>query len=202
MANKDAPFGFRPWGVVLRQRVYKVATAPAIHICIGDMVEGDNQSGVTGKWGLLPIIKDDVVIASGDGATFKKLGVVLSLMDENKDPIQYIDVGRVGDGVVAGYAMVADDPAQLFVAQGDTAFAAADMELNYDITVTALNQPNTLTGLSQMEIAIAGCVVTATFPLRLYAQSHPDEDTYAAVGCRMVCSINPDCHQYGTGTPV
>ena len=197
MANKDRPFGFVPWGEVLRARYYKVATAPVIHLCVGDMVQADNTGG-TSLIGLIHIVKDDAVITDAAGATFKLLGAVLACFDEKMDPLQYIDVGRVGDGSIAGYLLVADHPDQQFVAQGDAAFSAADIDLQYDIHPVALNAPDTNTGLSTQEIGIAGAAVTTTIPIRLYGQSHPDEDVITAAGCRMICQINPDLHQFGT----
>jgi hypothetical protein len=123
---------------------------------------------------------------------------VVGVYDEDMFPLNYMAVGRVGDGTVAGYLAVADHPAQLFEAQGDGAFVLADMDLNYELTVPALNAGNTNTGISKQVIAAtAGNAITATIPLQLHGQAYPETDVYSAAGCRMIVSINPDCHRYG-----
>lgn len=197
MANKDVPHGFNLWGPCLRARLYAVPTAPTINICVNDIVANDNAGILSGKLGLVLSVYDAAIIPATPGDAIKLLGPVQACFDENMDPIQYIAATRVGDGTVAGYVLIADHPSQQLEAQGDTAFADADLNLNYEITSAVLCAPNSDTGLSTQEIAIAGAAVTTTIPLRLMGQSHPDEDDHSLVGCRMVCQINPDCHYYG-----
>lgn len=205
MANVDRPHGFNVWDNLLRARLYAVPTAPTINICVGDIVFNDNAGIVSAKLGLGLAVYDAAVPPTTPGDAIKALGVVLACYDEDMNPLEnapngYIAATRVGDGTVAGYVLIADHPSQQFEAQGDTAFATADINLNYEITSATLCAPNTYTGLSTQEIAIAGAAVTTTIPLRICGQSHPLEDTYDAVGCRMICQINPDVHYYGAGT--
>ena len=203
MANVDIPHGFKPWGPVLRAQLYAVPTANTIAFYHGDLVQAEiTQAAVSKHLGAGTHIEDDAVIQAAPGATIHILGSVLAVFDHNMDPMLYMPVGKVGDGTTAGYLLVADHPSQLYEAQGDTAFALADMDLNYDVTSVLLNAGNTKTGISTQEIAIAGAAVTVTLPIRLYGQAYPDKDVYSAIGCRMICSINPLCHYYGAGIAV
>jgi hypothetical protein len=164
------------------------------------MVQGDNTSVLSKHLGLAPSVDDAAAISTTLGADYLLFGAVVGCFDENMDPIQYIPALRVGDGTVAGYLAVADDPDQQFEAQVDGELTDANFELNYEITVTATtNAPNSRTGLSTQEIAVAGEAVTATIPIRLVRQLDPDE-SHASAGCRIVCQINPLCHRYGAGT--
>ena len=208
MANLDVPHGFKPWGELLRARLYAVPTAPTINIAIGDLVTQDNVGGiVTAKLGLVATVYDAAVIAATIGDAMLVIGSVLACFDENMDPIDnapagYIAAARVGDGTVAGYVLIADHPSQQFEAQADTALSATDLDLNYEVTSVALSAPDTYTGISTQEIAVAGAAVTSTIPIRLYGQAYPQDDVYSAAGCRMVCQINPLCHLYGAGTQI
>jgi hypothetical protein len=203
MSNTDNPHGFNVWGALRRARLYAVTTAPVIAFYHGDMVQAENTSAVSAKLGLGITVKEDAVIGTTDGATEHLLGVVIGVFNYQMDPILYLPIGTVGDGTVSGYLLVADDPFQEFEAQGDGEFADADIDLNYEITVPALNAGNSKTGISKMEIAAtAGANVTVTIPLRLYGQAYPMEDSHAEAGCRMVCQINPLCHHYGAGVAI
>jgi hypothetical protein len=198
LSNNDVPHGFNIWGILKRSRLYQVPTAPTIGFYHGDMVQADTTvAAVSAKLGAGKQVYDTAVIGATAGDTLHILGVVVGIFDEDMDPILYMAPARVGDSTVAGYLSIADDPTQLFEAQGDSAFTLANLDLNYELTVPALNAGNTSTGISKQEIAIAGATVTATIPLTLHGQSHPEDDVYSAAGCRMICSINPDCHVYG-----
>jgi len=207
MANIDRPCGFRPWGELLRSRLYAVPTAPTINVCVGDIVMADVTGISSGKLGAVMAVEDDQVIATTTGDDFSLIGVVLACFDEDMDPYAnapsgYIAAGEVGDATVAGYVLVADHPDQQFVAQADGAITAANMDLNHEITSATLSAPNSVTGISTQEIASAGSAVTSTIPVRLYAQAYPLEDVITAAGCRWICQINPLCHLFGTGTTI
>jgi len=208
MANIDAPHGFRPWGPVLRARLYAVNTAPTINICVGDLVASGNTGlSCTGGNGTLLMIEDANIIPTTPGDATPILGAVLACYDEHMFPCDnapsgYIAAGEVGDGTVAGYILVADHPDQQFEAQADGAISAAKIDLNHEITSGTLSAPNSATGLSTQEIASAGSNVTATIPLRLYGQAYPELDSIDAAGCRWICGINPDCHYWAAGTAI
>lgn len=202
MANADVPHGFNVWGELKRARLYPVPTAPTIAFYHGDMVQADTTAIVSAKLGLCTTVYDTAVIGATAGDTLHLLGVVVGIFDSDMDPLLYMPVGTVGDSTTAGYLLIADHPYQEFEAQADTALTAANLDLHYELTVPALNAGNTSTGRSKQEIAVSGAAVTATIPLKLYAQSHPQEDSYASAGCRMICQINPDCHYYGDGLAI
>jgi len=198
MANKDRPFGFIPWGPVLRARMYAVPTAPTINICVGDVVANDNTGLVSGKLGLSLAVYDTAVLSATPGDEYKILGVVLACFDEDLDPVQYIAAAEVGDSTVAGYVLIADHPSQQLVAQGDGEFTDADLNLNFSIVSATLCAPDTYTGLSTQEIDADSGAVTTTIPIRIVGQAYPEDDSHASAGCRMICQFNPDCHMYGS----
>lgn len=201
MANADVPFGFRPWEKVLRQNLYAVTTAPAIHLCVGDLVAENLDNIVSARLGLGIALLDDNVFPSTVGDERLVIGAITACFDEDMDPVQYIDVAEAGDGTVAGYVLIADHPYQQFLAQANAAITDASFELNYEVTEVALNQPDTRTGLSQMEIDTTGAAVTVTLPIRLVRQAFREDD-HEAAGCRFVCQINPLCHRYGAGVTI
>ena len=207
MANIDAPFGFRPWGEVLRARLYPVITAPTINIATGDIVAAALEGVTSAKLGSAIAVNDGEIIPATTGDAFLLIGSVLECFDEDMNPLAnassgYIAAARAGDATVAGYVLVADHPDQQYVAQADAAVTVASLDLNYEITSVALSAPNSITGISTQEIGVSGADVTVTIPLRLYGQAYPAQDSYAAAGCRWVCQINPLCHLYGAGLTI
>jgi hypothetical protein len=203
MANTDAPHGFQVSGPLLHTGLYAVPTAPTIAFYHGDMVQGSNTFiACTQGNGSLPEVYDAAVISTTEGATRPLYGAVIAIFDENMFPVARIVPGEVGDGTVAGYLLIADDPSQEFEAQSDGAILAANMDLNHEITVVALNAGNSYTGISTMEIASAGSAVTATIPLRILRQAYPSLDVITAAGCRFIVKINPDCHYKAQGTAI
>ncbi|MFA5377527.1 MAG: hypothetical protein WC455_17380 [Dehalococcoidia bacterium] len=203
MANNDAPFGFKPWGVLKHVGLYAVPTAPTINFYHGDIVQGSNTFiTCTNGQGTIPEVYDAAVIAATSGDTLPTYGAVVGILDENLLPVSYIAAGEVGDGTIAGYLLVADDPDQEFVAQSDGAITAANMDLNHEITSVALSAGNSNTGVSTQEIAASGSAVTATIPLRILRQAYPNEDAITSAGCRFVVKINPDCHYRADGLAI
>jgi hypothetical protein len=166
------------------------------------MVQADNAGIESAELTLGNAVYDAAVITTTDGSTRHLLGAVLACFDYRMDPLQYIPAATAGDSTTAGYVLVADHPAQQFVAQTDGALTANSIDLNHEITSATLSAPDTRTGMSTQEIAMSGANVTATIPLRLYGLAFPTQDVISAAGCRMVCQINPDCHQYGAGTAI
>ena len=205
MANTASYGGFRCWNKILHTGMSAFITAPAINFCVGDLVQGDLTWTVTAKFGALPNIYDTGVIGTTEGATRPLYGSILAIFDSNMDPLMYMPASLAGDGTVAGYALIADDPYQVYVAQGDGIFTAADMTYNYEVTPAAANAGTmtTLTGLSYMQIkAASGDTVTATIPIRLLAQAYPQSESIASAYAKMICQINPQCHYRGAGTAI
>jgi hypothetical protein len=192
MSSVDAPFGFQPWGPVLRQRLYAVQTAPVIHVYHGDIVVHGGEALAT-KYGVLPIIID-AVIPDGTASTNKICGVVLSCFDENMDPLNYIAATRVGDGAVAGYIMVADHPRQEYLIQEDGGGNAIDLNevgLCCNVISGAICLGNPYTGVSLQQLDSTSAAATATLDCLLH-RPHPDDtaDTDTTPYCRWIVTIN------------
>jgi hypothetical protein len=170
MARSDAPFGFMPYGTVLRKQMYRVAAAATV------------------------MFKYDLVIraAAGDvdAATIANrrlvLGTVLACFDNNKLPKEYIaDSG-------SGYVLVADDPNQLYIAQEDLTGATlglADRGLNAAFIST--HRGNTTTGRSKMEIDSSSAAASRALQLNII-DCHRDDALESATSHyrRWICKIN------------
>jgi hypothetical protein len=201
LSNLDVPFGFRPWGKVLRQNLYAVVTAPTINIAIGDLLVEDVTNLVSPRLGLGVVPYDAAVLPTTTGNDRLVLGSVLACFNYKMDPLAYIPAALAGDATVAGYISIADHPYQQFLAQADGAVTAADFELNFEVTSATLSAPDTRTYMSTQEIDADSAATTVTLPIRLVRQAFI-EDSYAAAGCRFVCQINPLCHRYGAGVTI
>jgi hypothetical protein len=203
MTNANVNFGFRPVETLLRARMYAVQTAPTINICLGDIVAADTTGIVSPKLGMGILVYDAAVLSATPGDEFPILGSVLACFDDKMDVLKYIPAATAGDSTCAGYILVADHPDQQFIANVDAALVAADLDLNYSITGSALYAPvSTDTGISNQEITVSGAATTNTIPIRMYRQAYPLQDVYSAAGCRMICGINPDCHYFAAGTTI
>lgn len=191
MGNRaDAPFGFIPWGPVLRQRMYAVTTAPTVNFFHGDLVQHGGASLIT-KSGTRVIVEDGDIVATGDFV----LGAIMSVMDENMDPMTYMAKLRTGDSTVAGYLMVADHPDQEYVVQEDcdtTPIPLASSEMNCDLYVPALNLGDTGTGRSKAELDSNTAADTVTLTCKLN-HPHPDDTVPGTDGTnhpRWIVTIN------------
>jgi len=186
---KDSPFGLIPWGPVLSAEYYSVAASPTIAFYHGDPVQHGGTSLST-PIGWRPSVEAGNVVADGD----LLLGAVLNVLDEDMYPLQYMAVGRAGNGTIAGYVLVANHPDQLFLIQEDcttTPIPATSSEMNAPLTVVALNAGNTATGRSTCEITSASVNTTATLAVKLLFP-HP-EDTIpgtATYHTRWIVKIN------------
>lgn len=204
MANNDKPHGFKVYGKLLRSRLYAVVTNPTVGFYIGDMVAYNNTSiaCTKGRGELLQVLSDTVIQATTGDAN-PVIGVVIGCYDENMFPCSHILAAETGDGTVAGYLLVADDPAQMFEAQedGDTAaIAQTDVGLNFDCVATTPG--NTTTGLSKFEIDSNSHATTVTLAFRVFGMAYPQEDTIGSAGCRWIVQMNPLAHLYGQGTAI
>lgn len=189
MSAVDAPFGFQPYGEVLRVNRYAVNTAPTINVCVGDLVVGGGAIVSTPK-GYYGDIADAAVPDGNAGI----IGSVVAVEDEDGAPLSYIAATRTGNGTIAGYVMVADHPDQLFIAQEDGATNAIDLaegQQNADVIGSTLCAPNTSTGISQMQIDSDTAATTAALQVKLI---RPHEDDTPADDdnpyCRWICTIN------------
>jgi hypothetical protein len=171
--------------------MYAVQTAPTVNICVGDIHSHGLTSVSTPHLGTLPIL-DDAAVPDDDAAL---VGAVLAVYDEDMYPLSYIPAGRVGNGTIAGYALIADHPEQLFVAQEDgdtTPIAAASLGLNANIISATLCAPNTTTGISTQEINSDTVANTTALQVQVLF-AHPDDEVGSA-NCRFICKINENMY--------
>ena len=175
MGTTDAPFGFQPYGEVLRANIYTFVTAYATALYVGDPVKPDGTSYITKIHGQLGGIQIMSTGAAGAG-----LGAILALFDHNGMPMKYHVATAAGDGVIAGYALVADHPQQHYLVQEDgatTSIVAASVHLNVD---GATGTGSTNTGLSKATIDSNTVNATVTLAWKIMGV-HPD-DTIATTG--------------------
>jgi hypothetical protein len=194
MAAYDAPFGFMCYGPVLRVQRYAVNTEPVINFSPGDMVAAGGAVVSTPKGYLM-----DVLDAINLATAVPVFGAVISVEDEDGAPLQYMKATRVGNGTIAGYLMIADDPDQIYIAQEDGVTNAIDLAegcMNLDVASETIQAPNLYTGRSQqtLESASAATDVTNTMKIiRPHEDDTPDVD--ASPYSRWVCQVNK--HFYG-----
>ena len=170
MARSDAPFGFKPWGTILRKTVYPV-TAAATVMFKYDMAKaaagGDMDAGT-----------------AGDG-TFLR-GAILACFDSNMVPTTYIaDSG-------SGYVLVADDPNQLYIVQEDLAGASLGLaDIGQNLNLISTHRGNTSTGLSKMEIDSSDKSAQHNAQFKIVACHPEDRLTSAAAHYRRwIVSLN------------
>ena len=197
MANTDWHGGFTPYEKLKSCHYYHVTTAPVIGFYHGDMVGTSGVMVNTGIMGVLPGAYDDAVI---DGLR-NVLGAVLGIFDENMDPCKYIAATDAGNGTIAGFVLVADDPMQFYVGRenfGTNAIDLDDGSENADIVSVALSAGHAGTGRSTQMINSATAATTAALQLKLYGP-HPNDTllvaddtpgTSADEGCRYICKVN------------
>jgi hypothetical protein len=194
MAAHDAPFGFIPYGNLLRVQRYAVNTAPTVNLSPGDLVSAGGAVVSTPKGYLMDV--DDAAVVDGDAGI---LGSIVSCEDEKGAPLAYIAATRVGNGTIAGYVMIADHPDQMFIAQEDGGANAIDLaegSMNADVISANLQAPDTNTGRSTMQIDSSSAATTAALQVKLirpHEDDIPADDSNPYV--RWVCVINE--HFYG-----
>ena len=188
MANTDYAFGFIPYDNVIRQGLYVVPTLPTIGIFKNDLLVADISTGALATpFGYMPPVLDD---AQPSDET-KILGSVLSVFDEDMNPLSYIEALRAGDDTIAGYVMIADHPDQQFVAQANSALGVNAVGDNADISGVAGNTTN---GISKAEIHTE---IGGQGNLLLIKPHELDDVTLT--NCRWIVQIAE--HYYG-GTPL
>jgi hypothetical protein len=199
MANTDAPFGFSPYGEVLRAQWYPLVTAVATACYVGDLMAAVSTGLVCKAFGGDTRMS---VISQPAGAAGRVMGVCVGLLNSSGDPVNRIAASEAGDGVVAGYALIADHPDQLFLAQEDgdtTPIAAASVGLNVDgISSHTPSAKNNY--LSKMELDSNTVQTTNTLAMRL-VQSYKD-DSVGSAYCRWVVIVNPNAHFYNSATAI
>lgn len=202
MANTDWAFGFLPYGELLRANYYCVKTAPAIGYYHGDVVGLEGVTVLTPHMGYLPAAFDDSVVDGMDNL----IGAVLGVFDEDLNPVKYIAKAEIGNGTIAGYLLVADDPNQLFMVREDfdgASLTTAQGSVNVDLQSVTDNLGNNKTGKSTQMLDSSTVHADADRNVKIYGP-HPldaslvGDDTPGTTlveGCRYICQITE--HYYG-----
>ena len=188
MSGTDAPFGFAPYGPVLRSTLYTVPTAPTIAIYHNDIVR-HGGAGMATKYGPMVFIEDS---ANPDGAAHL-LGSVLAVFDHNMLPVKYLAALAAGDAVVAGYVLVADDPNQLFIAQEDGSTNAIDLvDIGENANIVTTHTGNTNTGISKQEIQSSSVHANAALNVQIVRPHEDDQVGVDVTNCytRWIVRIN------------
>lgn len=124
---------------------------------------------------------------------------------KNDGTVEVCAAGAAGSvGCAMNYAVstdtviVADDPAQLLVGQGDdgTISAATNLNLNYNIVA---GSADTLYRRSGMEIDASTGATDSNLPIKVLRLLPAQDNAYGAQG-KFVCKINN--HQLGSGADV
>jgi hypothetical protein len=168
--------------------MYAIVTNNAVAVYRGMLMEGVGESVLTPKMGYL-----QKAISEETGADGSIIGAVLAIFDHDMNPVKYLAAATTGNSTIAGYALIADSPDQLYLAQedGDTSsLAAADI----GNTVEAIGTTgDTNTGMSLMEIDSSSKNTTSTLALKLI-NIHPDDSFVAAAAAgghsRYIVKIN------------
>lgn len=187
MATTDAPSGLTPYGELLGTKLCCIATNPTPAHGLGSAVE---YAGTTLS---TPVGQLMSVVSELTGAVGSMMGVIVGLFDEDFDPVKTIAAAETGNSTIAGYALVAVDPAQLYIAQEDGAASSmqiADMGLNVDCIGETVD---TSTGRSKMELDSSTVAATNTLAFKIHGP-HPHDtissDGAAGTHCRFIVSLN------------
>lgn len=188
MANVQSPRGLRVAGPLLGVHWYSVAAAATVPLFIGDPVT------LTGT-------SNQVTTASA-GSGNALLGAIVGIYDTNKVPGIQISTGeRVNykPTATACYVLVADDPKQIFIAQGDGAVSYLDMDdCGGNIPLVASSAGNTLSGQSAWTLDDSATASTSVADqIRLVRPVERPDNTVGIAYCDWYCFINN--HQRNAG---
>ena len=191
----DAPFGFIPYGPVIRANMYAIVTNVSVAVARGSLMENVGTALLTPKMGYLQQAASKETGADGD-----IIGACLATFDEDMNPCFYIAATTTGNSTIAGYALIADSPDQLYLAQEDgdgSSLAAADVGLNVQAVGTTID---TTRGIALMEVDSSSKATTNTHALKLVGL-HPDDTIYAAAaaGGHARCIVKVNSAYMGNG---
>lgn len=162
--------------------LYALVTSQGVAVFHQQMVELDGTSYATPQGQVTGVIQES------EGSAGDIVGSVVSIFTHQFDPVMYLPVTTVGNGVIAGYVMVADHPYQRFLIDEDgdtTPIAVANVGYNCDCTAEV---GNVNTGLSTMQLDSTDVNTTNTLMFRLL-NFHP-HDTPVTANCRWIVSMN------------
>lgn len=170
MARGDAPFGFKPWGTILRKQLYPVNAAATVmfkYDMAKQSANGDLDAGT-----------------AGDGVFLR--GSILACFDSSMLPTTYIADSATG------YVLVADDPNQLYVVQEDLSGASLALtDVGQNLNLISTHRGNTTTGISKMEIDSSDKSAQHNAQFKIIACHPEDKKTSAAAHYRRwIVSLN------------
>jgi len=146
MANRDAPFGFKPaahlTGGVIRKQEYAIASALATAIGFGDVV--DMPSASNKRIELAVAATATRIVGTFCGCSFQDT-------DGNQIYRRNWPASQATLGSEDAVAYVYDDPFIIFRCQGNGTAAATDPGKTSDFTAEAVD---TVSGQSRMELVI------------------------------------------------
>lgn len=183
MANSDTPFGLIPIGRnggAYDGRVgrYYIPSTDGTACAVGDAVKLAGSADSRGVPTIARATAGDVPV-----------GIIIGF-----EPISTaLDVPDYRAASTARYALVADDPDILFIAQEDSvggALAATDVGLNVDLI---FGTPSATTGLSNVELDSSTATTTSTVDVQIRSL-YDAADNVIGTNAKWVCGWNT--HQY------
>ena len=183
MANADIARGFTPVNAFGAQHCgavnrYFIPATDSTAMAVGDLVRYAGSADADG-------VPTCVRATAAQAVVGAIVGFVADRTYEN-------DTHRTAS--TARYALVADDPNQMFLGQQDGTIVATDIGLNADIVVAAVD---TTTGISGMEIDTSTKNTTATLQVKIMAVDlRPDNE----IGLNTDCIVKINNHQHGSHT--
>lgn len=188
MANKDNPKGLQVAGPLLGCHWYEVAAAATVPLFIGDPV-------------ILTGTSNQVTTATA-GSGNPLLGAIVGIYDTNKVPGIQVSTGeRVNykPTATACYVLVADDPRQVFIAQGDGDSSYLDKDdCGGNIPLVSSSAGNTMSGISAWELDDSATGSTSVGDqIRLIRPVERPDNTVGIANCDWYCFINN--HQRNAG---
>jgi len=201
MPNVSRPTGFRPVRFLSgapyngKVNLYFIPATDATAMAVGDLVDLAGNADANG----VPII------ARATAANGPFLGAIVGFLPSGTNPVD----GVLGTGTAdlslsgfrpastARYALVADDPDLIFMAQATGAFTAADTGLNASVSLgTAAS--NGGAGMSNMQVDMATKATTNTLGLHILgAVRSVENDLSDTSNVKLEVMINQ--HRLGKG---
>jgi hypothetical protein len=173
MANINFPRGLQPYGNLLQVTEYTLASGLAQDLFIWDPVV------------VLGTDRNVTIATAGTGNAIS--GVIVGIYDLDKVPLQTWESGHTG----IGFLLVADDPRQLFIAQGDGAVSFLDIDDsngNVNLVAGAGSTVNFLSGWEINDSDTGGS--TANDQIRLIRPNQVEENTVGIANADWLFRIN------------
>jgi hypothetical protein len=201
MANVSRPTGFRPVRFLSgapyngKVNLYFIPASDSTAMAVGDLVDLAGSADSNG----VP------TIARATAVNGPFLGAIVGFLPSGTNPVD----GVLGTGTAdlslsgfrpastARYALVADDPDLIFMAQASGAFAVADTGLNASVAIGTATS-NGGAGMSNMQVDMSTKATTATLGLHILgAVRSVENDLNDTSNLKLEVMINQ--HRLGKG---